>query len=59
MRITEIFALGRYGRSDGCYCGGHYHRHDHEKRYRHGGYGRRSLSDRDTPLARLKGSSTF
>lgn len=60
MRITEIFALGYYGYSDDCYCGrGHDGHYGDDKHYRYGGYGRRryrSYDDRDTPLARLKGS---
>lgn len=57
MRITEIFIFGRYrGRGDR-YHGGHYYRYGYGPPY--GGYKRRSLDDRDTPIARLKGSSTF
>ncbi|MGH3888326.1 MAG: hypothetical protein ACRDSZ_17460 [Pseudonocardiaceae bacterium] len=61
MRITEIFALGHYDRSDDCYHGGHYDRYGHGDGYRHGGYhdggyGARRYDDRDTPLAQLRGS---
>lgn len=58
MRITEIFALGHYGRSDDCYHGGHDDRYGYENHYRHGGYdkSRFGVGDRDTPLARLRGS---
>lgn len=58
MKIAEIFAVG-YGHSDHGYQGGH-RDHHHDKDHHHGGdYDRRSLSDRDTPIARLRGSSTF
>lgn len=61
MRITEVFALGRYGHNDDCYHGGHHHDYGYENHYHCGGDGggRFGVGDRDTPLPRLKGSRTY
>ncbi|MGH3874784.1 MAG: hypothetical protein ACRDSR_25325 [Pseudonocardiaceae bacterium] len=55
MRIIEIFTLGHYSHSDGCYKG--YRDHSGAKKdYRTGSGTTSQYDDRDTPLTKLRGS---